>query len=94
MPTKTHPNRVRVQGIADMHEEEVILIDGHDDAIIGTGFVGGLRVFYSIDKIIKTLMKRDGMDYDSAQEFFSYNIERGFNPESKGAPIFIAPIYP
>ena len=92
MPTKTHPNRVRVQEIADIHESEVILIDGHDDAIIGTGEAGGLRVFYSSDKIIKTLMERDGMDYDSAQEFFSYNIERSFNPESKCAPIFIEPI--
>ena len=34
MPTKIHPNRARVQEIADIHESEVILIDGHDDAII------------------------------------------------------------
>lgn len=94
MPTKTHPNRVRVQEIADMHEEEVILIDGHDDAIVGTGEAGGLRVFYSIDKIIKTLMKRDGMTYEEASEFFSYNIERSFSSMSKGAPIFIEPIKP
>lgn len=94
MPTKTHPNRVRVQEIADMHEEEVILIDGHDDAIIGTGEAGGLRVFYSIDKIIKTLMKRDGMSHDEASEFFSYNIERSFSNLSKGSPIFIEPIKP
>lgn len=80
MPTKTHPNRVRVQAI-----------DGHDDAIIGTGFVGGLRVFYSIDKIIKTLMKRNGMSHEEASEFFSYNIERSFSSMSKGSPIFIEP---
>ena len=55
MPTKTHPNRVRVQEIAEFHGEGVILIDGHDDAIIGTGFIGGdLHVFYNSDKIIKT----------------------------------------
>ena len=92
MHTKAHPNRVRVQDIADMHEEEVILIDGHDDAIIGTGFVGGLRVFYSIDKIIKTLMKRDGMSHTDADELFDVNIE----PLSHmhGGPIFIEPIKP
>lgn len=94
MPTKTHPNRVRVQEIADMHEEEVILIDGHDDAIIGTGEAGGLRVFYSIDRILKTLMRRDEMSYDEAQEFFSYNIEQAFSSMSKGSPIFIEPIKP
>ena len=94
MPTKTHPNRGRVQKIADMHEAEVILIDGHDDAIIGTGEAGGLRVFYSIDRILKTLMKRDGMTYEEASEFFSYNIERAFSNMSKGSPIFIEPIKP
>ena len=40
MPTKTHPNRV--QEIADMHEEAVI---------IGTGATAGLRVFYNIEPI-------------------------------------------
>lgn len=94
MPTKTHPNRARVQEIADGHEEAVILIDGHDDAIIGTGEAAGLRVFYSIDRILKTLMKRDGMTYEEASEFFSYNIERPFSNMSKGSPIFIEPIKP
>lgn len=35
MPTKTHPNRVRVQA----------------EVIIGTGATAGLRVFYSIEPI-------------------------------------------
>ena len=77
-----------------MHDEEVILIDGHDDAIIGTGDAGGLRVFYSIEKIIKTLMKRDGMSHEEASEFFSYKIERAFSSMSKGSPIFIEPLQP
>ena len=94
MPIQTHPARARVQEIADMHDEEVILIDGHDDAIIGTGDAGGLRVFYSIEKIIKTVIKRDGMSHDEASEFFSYNIERAFSSMSKGSPIFIEPLQP
>lgn len=80
MPTKTHPKRVRVQ--------EVILIDGHDDAIIGTGFIGGdLRVFYNSDKIIKTLMKESssGMTHTDADEFFDF---------MQGGPVFIEPIKP
>ena len=95
MPTKTHPNRARVQEIAKFHGEGVILIDGHDDAIIGTGFIGGdLRVFYNSDKIIKTLMKESssGMTHTDADEFFDFNIEPLSNMQ--GGPVFIEPIKP
>ena len=92
MPTKPHPKRVRVQGIAEFHGGEVILIAGHDDAIIGTGFVGGdLRVFYNSDKIIKTMMESSsGMTHTDADEFFDFNIEPMSN--MRGGPIFIEPI--
>ena len=90
MPTKT---RVRVQEIAEFHGEGVILIDGHDDAIIGTGFIGGdLHVFYNSDKIIKTLMESSGMTNTDADEFFDFNIEPLSNMQ--GGPIFIEPIKP
>lgn len=92
MPTKIHPNRARVQEIAEFHGEEVILIDGHDDAIIGTGFIGGdLRVFYNSDKIIKTMKESSsGMTHTDADEFFDFNIEPLSNMQ--GGPIFIEPI--
>ena len=92
MPTKIHPNRARVQGIAEFHGGGVILIDGHDDAIIGTGFIGGdLRVFYNSDKIIKTMKESSsGMTHTDADEFFDFNIEPLSNMQ--GGPIFIEPI--
>lgn len=93
MPTKTHQARVRVQELAESHDCDVILIDGHDDAIAGTGFASSVfHVFYNSEKIIKTLMKRDGMSQIDAHEFFDFNIEPLSNME--GGPIFIDPLHP
>ena len=93
MPTKTHPKRVLIQELAENHDCEVITIDGHDDAIVGTGFVAGVfHVFYNSEKIIKTLMKRDKMSQEDALEWFDFNIDPLGNLE--GGPIFIDPLHP
>lgn len=54
---------------------QAILVDGFDDCIVGVhiGLVQ-TNVLYSFGKIIHKLMKRDGMDYNDACEFFDYNI--------------------
>ncbi len=46
------------------------------------------RAVYSRRKVIKVLMKRDGMDADDATEFFEYNIEGAYMGE--WTPIFVA----
>lgn len=52
---------------------EAKLADGFDDSILGYDTKG--RVIYSVSSIIDTLVNRDGMDYDEAQEYFGFNIE-------------------
>ena len=52
---------------------EAKLADGFNDSILGYDTKG--RVIYSINSILDTLVNRDGMDYDEAQEYFGFNIE-------------------
>tara|TARA_R110001599_G_scaffold48928_1_gene140154 strand:- start:422 stop:727 length:306 start_codon:yes stop_codon:yes gene_type:complete len=53
--------------------------DGLDACIIGTAWTGDEEVVvYDANKIVHLLIERDGMDYDEAWEFYSYNIERAY----------------
>ena len=52
---------------------EAQLADGFNDSILGYDTKG--RVIYSINSILDTLVNRDGMDYDEAQEYFGFNID-------------------
>jgi len=64
--------------IAEKHFPETIKLDNLDEAIIGLKAEkeGRSRLIYSKSKIIKILMKRDGMNYNTALDFFCYNIDR------------------
>ena len=64
-------------------------VDGHDDAIIGTGNSFGRTsvLIYDSEKIINKLMKRDKMTHEEAEEFFDYNIVGSYN--GPGMPIFV-----
>jgi len=56
--------------------DPLVFIDGHDDAILGLAEIeGDTRVVYDHGAVIRRLMRRDGMDEEGAEEFFSYNIE-------------------
>lgn len=71
-------------------DDEVLLADGLDEAFIGVAQREGSPVaVYNRDKIIETLMARDGMDYVSAVEFYSFNIEGAYVGEH--TPIYIVP---
>lgn len=54
--------------------EEALLLDGYDEAIIGIAMRCGQEavVAYDEDKIVEILMR--DMDYDEAYEFYSFNI--------------------
>jgi hypothetical protein len=53
--------------------EEAMLLDGFWDACLGGDYKDGKAV-YSIEKILKILMKRDGMTEEEALEYFDFNI--------------------
>lgn len=53
--------------------EEIICLDGFDDAIIGVAHSqDGSHAIYSMEKIIEILMQ--DMDREMALEYFDYNI--------------------
>lgn len=69
-------------------DEEFLVADGYDDAIIGLDDASG-KLVYDVDKIIKILME-DGMSYDEAFEFYDYNILNSYVGEK--TPLFVRTI--
>jgi hypothetical protein len=55
--------------------EDAVLFDGYEDAIIGVAERCSTPplVIYDGEKCIEILMQRDGMDEEEAREFFSFN---------------------
>jgi len=68
---------------------DALFADGFDEAILG--YTQRMNqppiVAYSVDKIIKILVERDGMTYEEAMEYFDYNIGGGWLGE--GTPMWI-----
>jgi hypothetical protein len=69
--------------LAEM-DVSALTADGFDDAIIG---IASERVVYSRTKCIEILMKRDGMDYLEAMEYFDFNVEGAYMGEK--TPIWV-----
>ena len=55
---------------------DTILVDGLDDALLG--YDTKSRAVYSVIKIIQIFMERDGMDEETAREYFDYNVEQAY----------------
>ncbi len=60
----------------DILAEGAIILDGLDDAIVGIAeeLGNGKRILYSKYKIFEIFVRRDGMTYPEAEEFYNYNI--------------------
>ena len=69
--------------------EEAVTADGFDDAFIGIAERFGQPPVVANDreKCIQILMERDGMDYEGAEEFFSFNVIGAWVGDS--TPIFV-----
>ena len=54
----------------------MMIADGYDAAIIGVARRCGQPdlIAYDLEKIIEILVKRDGMSYEEAVEYFEFNI--------------------
>jgi hypothetical protein len=61
--------------LANIHDD-LLLMDGLDDAIIGTSqrINEPVLAVYSWEKIIAILTERDNMDFEDAVEFVEFNI--------------------
>jgi len=57
-------------------DEDMLLADGFDDAIIGYAQRCGQPALavYDRERCIDVLMKRDGMTHEEAEEFFEFNV--------------------
>lgn len=73
-------------------EEELTTAAGLDDAVIGVGVRCGQPpvVIYSVDRVIKILMDRDGMTNEEAIEYFEFNIEGAW--VGNGTPVWMYPL--
>lgn len=70
-------------------DNEVILWNGFDDAIMGTVrvFTGPEVVLYSYKKILESLMS-EGMSDEEAQEYFDFNVIGGYLGEGTPAVFY------
>ena len=68
-----------IERVAERSPESVVL-DGFDAAVVGTS--QGDKLIYDREVMIDVLHSRDGMTYDDASEFISFNIESAHNEDS------------
>jgi hypothetical protein len=63
-------------------DPQILTADGFEEALVGyaTQFNKTVAV-YDREKCLEILRKRDGMDEEEAEEFFSYNVEGAFMGE-------------
>ena len=59
---------------------DILKADGFDDCVLGYDYNwdGVIRLIYSVDKIIKKLVKKDKMDIDEAIEYFEFNMRGAY----------------
>ena len=71
------------------YNEEALICDGFDEAIIGVAerINLGPVAAYSVEKILEILVERDDMTYEEAIEYFQYNIIGSWMGEY--TPVFI-----
>lgn len=69
----------RADWVAELYPD-LLLMDGFDEAILGVGQQYGSppAVVYSLEKMMAILMERDGMDWETAYEYFNFNIAQAF----------------
>lgn len=74
---------------AGYEDEGLLLADGYEPAFVGVGVSAGRKLVavYDIDECIRVLMERDGMEYEEAEEFFSFNTLGAYVGEQ--TPLFI-----
>lgn len=77
--------------LANTHDD-LLLLDGLDDAIIGTSqrINEPVLAVYSWEKIINILVERDDMDFEDAVEFVDFNILGAWVGEN--TPIVVMPL--
>lgn len=86
------PTRKQLDDLADIISEPLLLMDGFDEAVIGTTQRQNepTLVVYSWDVMVRVLRERDGMEYEEAVEYISYNCIGAWVGER--TPIIVIPM--
>jgi dihydroxyacetone kinase DhaKLM complex PTS-EIIA-like component DhaM len=77
-----------ISEIADQMEYSLILLDGFDDALLGTSMINSEQMVaaYDYQTCIEILMRDHNMDHETALDYFNFNIA---GIVTQGAPIFL-----
>jgi hypothetical protein len=70
-----------------LEEEECLLADGFDMALIGISCGIERRAVYDVNKMIRILQERDGMSEEDALEFVQFNVLGAYVGEK--TPLYI-----
>ena len=70
-------------------DEKILLADGFDDAFLGIAprMNQSPVAVYDRQRCVEVLVERDGMTWEEADEFVSYNVEGAFVGE--GTPLYL-----
>ncbi len=71
---------------AEFPDDELIIADGFDDAILGYDVDNG-RIVYSISLCIEILIDNEGMNEEDALDHFYYNVKGSYIGER--TPLYI-----
>jgi len=65
----------KIELLVEQYGDDMLKMDGYDDCIIGVvERCGQPTIFcYSTEKVLKRLMKEDGLTLEEAEEWFTYN---------------------
>lgn len=73
----------------EFEESEIgrpLICDGFDDCIVGVDF-DSMRIAYSKQKMVEHLVVKDGMSFEDAYEYLSFNVWCAYL--GKHTPIFL-----
>jgi len=70
-----------------LEEEECLLADGFDLALIGVSCGMEPRAVYDVNKMIAIMEQRDGMSYEDAVEYLEFNVLGAYVGEK--TPLYI-----
>ena len=73
--------------LSQLSDNECLLADGYESALIGISGGSNPVAVYDIDLCIKSLVERDKMEFEDALEYFYFNTIGAYVGEK--TPIFI-----
>lgn len=86
------PTRQSIQEHLEALDENVLLMDGFDEALIGFSqrINEPMLAVYSWEKMMDVCMETDGMTWEDAEEYISYNCIGAWVGEQ--TPIIVMPV--